>query len=147
MNTLSFKTSSCKKKLISKKWIVINADNQILGRISTKIVYLLMGKHKTYYSPNMDCGDHVIIINSNKIRLTGNKWMNKKYIRYTGYPGGKKEISAINLFKKNPNILIYKSVKRMLPKNRLSRSIIKNLHIYSNSKHKHYAQNPITITK
>ncbi|WP_185877738.1 50S ribosomal protein L13 [Blattabacterium cuenoti] len=146
MDSLSFKTISVKKNLINKSWIMIDASNQILGRLSSKIVHIIMGKHKSFFSPHMDCGDYVIVLNSNKIKLSGNKWNNKKYIRYTGYPGGKKIIFAKDLFYKDSRILIYKSVERMLPKNRLSRKIFKkNLYVYHDEKHNHKAQNPILI--
>ncbi|WP_341657524.1 50S ribosomal protein L13 [Blattabacterium cuenoti] len=145
MNFLSFKTISAKKSSFVKSWIIIDAKNQILGRLSTKIACIIMGKHKPFFSPNIDCGDHVIVINSNKIKLTGKKWKNKKYIHYTGYPGGQKIISIQNLLNKDSRSIIYKSVKGMLPKNRLGRSIFKNLHVYPKSEHKHKAQKPILL--
>ncbi|WP_185873145.1 50S ribosomal protein L13 [Blattabacterium cuenoti] len=146
MDSLSFKTISVKKKFIKKSWVLIDASDQILGRLSSKIACIIMGKHKSYFSPHIDCGDYVIVINSNKIKFSGNKWNNKEYVSYTGYPGGKKIIFAKDLFNKDSRILIYKSVKRMLPKNRLSRKIFKkNLYVYHNEKHNHNAQNPTKI--
>ncbi|WP_341651527.1 50S ribosomal protein L13 [Blattabacterium cuenoti] len=145
MNFLSFKTISAKKSSFVKSWIIIDAKNQILGRLSTKIACIIMGKHKPFFSPNINCGDHVIVINSNKIKLTGKKWKNKKYIHYTGYPGGQKIISIQNLLNKDSRSIIYKSVKGMLPKNRLGRLIFKNLHVYPKSEHKHKAQKPILL--
>ncbi|WP_185876658.1 50S ribosomal protein L13 [Blattabacterium cuenoti] len=142
MDFLSLKTTSIKKKLIIRSWIIMDATNQILGRFSSKIAYLIQGKHKPFFSPNVNCGDHVIVINSNNIKLTGKKWINKKYIHYTGYPGGKKITTAKNLFDKDSSILIYKSVRGMLPKNRLRRLIMKNLHIYHKSTHNHHSQKP-----
>ncbi|WP_185867434.1 50S ribosomal protein L13 [Blattabacterium cuenoti] len=144
MDSLSLKTISAKKDYVvkSKSWIIIDATNQILGRLSTKIACIIMGKHKPFFSSHINCGDHVIVINSNKIKLTGKKCNDKKYIHYTGYPGGQKIISIKNLFNKDSRNIIYKSVKGMLPKNRLGRSIFKNLHVYPESEHKHKAQNP-----
>ncbi|WP_185873682.1 50S ribosomal protein L13 [Blattabacterium cuenoti] len=145
MDFLSFKTNSKNKINYNKKWVIIDANNQYLGRLASKISLIIRGKHKSYFSPNIDCGDYVIVINSTKIKLSGKKWMQKKYIYYTGYPGGQKIISIKDLFKKNPNKLLYKSVKGMLPKNRLSQKIIKNLHIYQKEKHNHKAQKPFLI--
>ncbi|WP_185849049.1 50S ribosomal protein L13 [Blattabacterium cuenoti] len=145
MDYLSFKTISAKKNSVVKYWIIIDATNQILGRLSTKIACIIMGKHKPFFSPHINCGDHVIVINSNKIRLSGKKWNDKKYIYYTGYPSGKKIIPIKNLFNKNSRNIIYKSVRGMLPKNRLGRLIFKNLHVYPESKHKHEAQKPILL--
>ncbi|AWU42578.1 50S ribosomal protein L13 [Blattabacterium punctulatus] len=142
MDFLSFKTIN---KNDSKNWIIMDAKDQYLGRFSTKIALIIRGKHKTNFSPNLDCGDYVIVINSKKIKLTGKKWINKKYIRYTGYPGGKKIIFAKDLLIKNSTKIIYKAVKGMLPKNRLGNKIIKNLHIYPSSEHKHQAQKPIQL--
>ncbi|AFJ90838.1 50S ribosomal protein L13 [Blattabacterium sp. (Blaberus giganteus)] len=145
MDHLSLKTNSAKKNSIVKYWIIIDAANQILGRLSTKISHIIMGKHKPFFSPHINCGDHVIVINSNQIKLSGKKWNNKKYIYYTGYPGGKKIISIKNLFDKDSRNIIYKSVKGMLPKNRLGRLIFKNLHVYPKSEHQHKAQKPILL--
>ncbi|WP_113738226.1 50S ribosomal protein L13 [Blattabacterium clevelandi] len=142
MDFLSFKTIN---KNDSKNWIIMDAKDQYLGRFSTQVALKIRGKHKTNFSPNLDCGDYVIVINSKKIKLTGKKWINKKYIRYTGYPGGKKIIIAKDLFIKDSKKIIYKAVKGMLPKNRLGNKIIKNLHIYPGSEHKHQAQKPIQL--
>ncbi|WP_185860540.1 50S ribosomal protein L13 [Blattabacterium cuenoti] len=147
MDFLSLKTISAKKSSVVQSWIVIDATNQILGRLSTKIACIIMGKHKPFFSPNINCGDHVIVINSNKIKLTGKKWNDKKYIHYTGYPGGKKIVFFKNLFNKDSRSIIYKSVKGMLPKNRLGRLIFKNLHVYPKSEHKHQAQKPFLFKK
>ncbi|WP_185871941.1 50S ribosomal protein L13 [Blattabacterium cuenoti] len=145
MNYLSLKTISAKKSMIVRSWIIIDATNQILGRLSSKISCIIMGKHKLFFSPHINCGDHVIVINSNKIQMTGKKWNNKKYIYYSGYPGGQKITSIQNLFNKDSRMIIYKSVKGMLPKNRLGRLMLKNLHVYQESEHKHKAQNPILL--
>ncbi|QIK16612.1 50S ribosomal protein L13 [Blattabacterium sp. DPU] len=145
MDFLSFKTISAKKNNVIQSWIIIDATSQILGRLSTTVVHIIMGKHKPFFSPHVNCGDHVIVINSDKIKLTGKKWNDKKYIYYTGYPGGKKTISIQNLFNRDSRNIIYKSVKGMLPKNRLGRLILKNLHVYPKSEHKHKAQKPILL--
>lgn len=145
MNYLSLKTIYPGKNSLVKSWVIIDATNQILGRLSTKISCIIMGKHKYFFSPHMNCGDHVIVINSDKIKLTGRKWNDKKYIYHTGYPGGRKMISIQNLFNKDSRSIIYKSVKGMLPKNRLGRLIFKNLHVYPKSEHKHQAQKPILL--
>lgn len=121
----------------------MDATNQILGRFSSKIASIIIGKHKPFFSPHIDCGDHVIVINSNNIRLTGKKWNHKKYIHYTGYPGGQKETYVKNLLNKDSRILIYRAVNGMLPKNRLRRLILKNLHVYKKSNHNHEAQKPV----
>ncbi|WP_185859718.1 50S ribosomal protein L13 [Blattabacterium cuenoti] len=147
MDSLSFKTIFGKKSSIEEKmWVIMDASDQCLGRFSSKVALRIRGKHKPGFSPHMDCGDHVIVINSKKIKLTGKKWDHKKYVRYTGYPGGKKISSVKEVFNKNSRLLIYKAVKGMLPKNRLGHQIIKNLHIYQGSEHKHQAQKPILIT-
>lgn len=147
MNTLSFKTVSPNEKYVIRSWFIMDAKDQILGRFSTEIANVIMGKNKIFYSPHIDCGDYVIVINSNNIRVTGKKWNNKKYVRYTGYPGGKK----INIFKdllnKDSRILIYKSVKGMLPKNRLGRLMFKKLYVYHEENHNHKAQKPIFLKK
>ncbi|AER40689.1 MAG: 50S ribosomal protein L13 [Flavobacteriales bacterium] len=142
MDSLSFKTIN---KICPKKWILMDASNQCLGRFSTKVALRIRGKHKSNFSPHIDCGDHVVVIHSEKIKLTGKKWISKKYVRYTGFPGGKKITSVRALFHKNPKQLIYKAVKGMLPKNRLRYKIIKNLHIYTGKEHKHKAQKPILL--
>ncbi|WP_185868861.1 50S ribosomal protein L13 [Blattabacterium cuenoti] len=145
MDSLSLKTVSIKKNLIVKSWLIMDATDQILGRFSSKIALILRGKHKPFFSPHIDCGDHVIVINSNNIRLTGKKWNNKEYIHYTGYPGGQKTTSVKNLFDKDSRILIHKAVKGMLPKNRLRHLILKKLHVYHKSQHKHESQKPILL--
>ncbi|WP_185882272.1 50S ribosomal protein L13 [Blattabacterium cuenoti] len=144
MDSLSFKTTY---HINQKTWIIIDANGQQLGRLSSIIALKIRGKHKPNFSPHLNCGDHVIVINSSKIELSGNKWMCKKYIHYTGYPGGQKTILAKNIFKKNPCLLIYKAVWGMLPKNRLRKKLIKNLHIYSGEIHKHHQLNIKSLKK
>ncbi|WP_185858357.1 50S ribosomal protein L13 [Blattabacterium cuenoti] len=145
MDSLSLKTISYNKNYIIKSWIIMDATDQILGRFSSKIAFIMLGKHKPFFSYHVDCGDYVIVINSDNIRLTGKKWNKKKYIHYTGYPGGQKEIPIKRLFNKDSRDIIYKAVKGMLPKNRLGRLIFKNLYVYKKNEHKHQAQKPIKL--
>ncbi len=145
MDTISFKTISANKNTVDKKWVVVDADGQNLGRLASKVAILLRGKHKPNFTPHVDCGDNVIVINSKKIKLSGNKWEQKKYIRYTGYPGGQRSLNALEQFEKNPNSIIEKSVKGMLPKNKLGANLFRNLHVFSDSEHKFEAQKPTKI--
>lgn len=116
MNTLSYKTPSANKATVNKQWVLVDAEGQNLGRLSSKVAKLLRGKHKTNFTPHVDCGDNVIVVNAAKVALTGNKWDQKNYIRHTGYPGGQKVETARQLFDKSPARLVEKSVKGMLPK-------------------------------
>lgn len=142
MDTLSFKTQSANKDTVNKEWVLLNAENEILGRLASKAANLLRGKHKTNFTPHVDCGDNVVIINAEKIRLTGKKWTDKQYIRYTGYPGGQRFTTPEELMKKNPIAMVEKAIKGMLPKNRLGSDLYRNLHVYAGAEHKHEAQNP-----
>jgi len=142
VNTLSYKTVSAKKENIDRKWLLIDAEGQVLGRLASKVAKILQGKHKPCYTPHVDCGDHVIIINADKINLTGNKWRQKEYKWHTGYPGGLRSITAMDLMKKHPERLIEKAVKGMLPKSRLGRQMYRKLHVYAGPEHKHEAQKP-----
>lgn len=145
MNFLSFKTKYVSLKFLKKDWYIINAENLPLGRLASEVAKWITGKYNSSYSPNVNCGDNIIIINAKKIQLTGKKWQNKKYISYSGYPGGQKKISAIDIFKKNPKKIIEKAVKGMLPKNRLKNLFFKNLFIYNDLNHIHDAQKPKLI--
>ena len=145
MNTLSYKTVSAKKENIDRKWLVIDADGQVLGRLASKVAKILQGKHKPCYTPHVDCGDYVIIVNADKIKLTGNKWQQKEYKWHTGYPGGLRSITAQKLWEKHPERLVEKAVKGMLPKNRLGRQMYRKLHVYAGSNHPHAAQKPQTF--
>ncbi|MCK9157072.1 MAG: 50S ribosomal protein L13 [Paludibacteraceae bacterium] len=145
MDTLSYKTISANKATVTKEWIVVDATNQVLGRMGAKIAKLLRGKHKANYTPHVDCGDNVIIINANKLVITGNKATDRIYLRYTGYPGGQRATTPGEMLKKSPEKLIRKVVKGMLPKNRLSDAIINNLYVYDGAEHKHEAQQPKVI--
>lgn len=142
MNTLSYKTISAKKENIQKDWYVVDAEAKTLGRIASEVARLIRGKHKTSFTPNVDCGDHVVVVNASKIRLTGDKWNSKVYISHSGYPGGQKALSPKQMMQKDPTRMFEKAVKGMLPKNRLGREIFKNLHVYAGTEHGHEAQNP-----
>ncbi len=145
MNTLSFKTVSANKKTVTKNWIVVDADAEILGRLSSKIAMIIRGKNKPGFTPHVDCGDRVIVINADKVRLTGKKWTEKLYVSYTGYPGGQRFITPKKLMEKHPNRMLEKAVRGMLPKNKLGDALIKNLYVYAGSEHPHVAQNPETV--
>ncbi|MDL1913421.1 MAG: 50S ribosomal protein L13 [Bergeyella sp.] len=145
MNTLSYKTVSANSATTKKEWIVVDAEGQPLGRLASTVARILRGKHKTYYTPHVDCGDNVIVLNAGKVTLSGNKWEEKNYIWHTGYPGGQRSVTAAELLKRNPLKIVEKSVKGMLPKNKLGAQIYKNLHVYEGSEHKHEAQQPKKI--
>ena len=145
MTKTSYKTISANRKTVNKEWVLVDASELPLGRTASVVAKLLRGKHKTNFTPHVDCGDNVIVINSKKINLSGNKWEQKKYIRYTGYPGGQKSLSALEQFAKNPNSIIEKSVKGMLPKNKLGANLFRNLHVFADSDHKFEAQKPSVI--
>jgi large subunit ribosomal protein L13 len=142
---LTYKTISANKDTVDKKWVLVDASEQTLGRMSSKIAKILRGKYKPCFTPHVDCGDNVIVINAEKINLSGNKWENKEYIRHTGYPGGQKSLTAKELFDKNPTRLIEKSVKGMLPKNKLGAQLFRNLKVYVGENHKQEGQNPVSI--
>ncbi len=147
MDTLSFKTISANKQTVTKEWVVVDATDQVLGRLASKVAKLLRGKYKPNFTPHVDCGDNVIIVNAEKILLTGNKMNDKVYLRYTGYPGGQKaETPASIIAKKNGyEKLIRRTVKGMLPKNKLADRIIANLYVYEGAEHKQEAQTPKVI--
>jgi large subunit ribosomal protein L13 len=142
VDTLSYKTKSANKATVTKDWYVVDATNEVLGRLSTKVAMILRGKNKASFTPHVDCGDNVIIINAEKVRFTGSKLSEKQYIRYTGYPGGQRFESPADILKKKPERIIEMAVAGMLPKNKLGSAIIKNLHIYVGSEHPHQAQQP-----
>lgn len=145
VNTLSYKTVSANKKTVNKEWVVVDAQGEILGRLSTKIAMIIRGKHKPGFTPHVDCGDNVIVINADKVKLTGNKFSEKQYVSYTGYPGGQRFISPKELMAKHPTRVVEKAVRGMLPKNRLGRALFGNLHVYAGAEHPHAAQNPKAI--
>ena len=142
MDTLSYKTKSANNESVIKEWFVVDATNEVLGRLSSKVAQVLRGKNKPSFTPHVDCGDNVIIINAEKVRLTGNKTADKKYIRHTGYPGGQRSETYEHLLRRDPSKVIERSVKGMLPKNRLGNAIFKNLFVYAGSEHPHQAQQP-----
>ena len=145
MDTLSYKTISLNKATVNKEWVVVDATDQILGRLAAKVALVIRGKHKPGYTPHVDCGDNVIVINAEKVRLTGNKWKAKEYIRHTGYPGGQRTATAADLLKKFPERLMEKAVKGMLPKNSLGSKLFSNLHVFVGPNHDKEAQQPKVI--
>ncbi|MAT90079.1 MAG: 50S ribosomal protein L13 [Flavobacteriaceae bacterium] len=145
MDTLSYKTVSANKETVTKEWLLVDADGQTLGRLASEVAKFLRGKHKPYFTPHVDCGDNVIVINAEKIQLTGKKWQDKTYIRHTGYPGGQRSLSAEELKSKHPERVIEKAVKGMLPKNRLGADLFRNLKVYAGAEHGQEAQKPKSI--
>lgn len=145
MDTLSYKTVSANKQTAHKEWVVVDAEGQILGRMCTKVAKLLRGKYKPDFTPNVDCGDNVIIINADKVQLTGKKWTDRVYVRYTGFPGGQREYTPQDLMEKGADRLIRKVVKGMLPKNRLGARLFTNLYIFAGAEHNMQAQQPKQI--
>jgi len=153
VDTLSYKTLTPNAESIKKEWVVIDATDQVLGRLCSQVAKILRGKNKPCYSPFVECGDNVIIINAEKVVLTGNKWNDRIYLNFTGYPGGQRELTPAVLMKKSYNKhlkagmhpLYIRVVKGMLPKNRLGRKLIKNLHVYNGPNHPHEAQNPVVL--
>ena len=145
MDTLSYKTVSANKSTVNKEWLLVDADGQTLGRLASEVAKLLRGKHKPNFTPHVDCGDNVIIINAEKIILSGNKWDDKTYIRHTGYPGGQRSLTAKELYGKDPARVVEKSVKGMLPKNKLGAELFRNLKVYVGEKHKQEGQSPEMI--
>lgn len=142
MDTLSYKTKYLNKATVQKEWVVVDATNETLGRFSSKVAIVLRGKHKPGYTPHVDCGDNVIVINAEKIRLTGRKMTDKVYTRHTGYPGGQRTITPALLIVSKPIAVVEMAVKNMLPKNKLGDVLYGNLHVYAGSVHKHEAQQP-----
>ncbi|QMU62908.1 MAG: 50S ribosomal protein L13 [Flavobacteriaceae bacterium] len=145
MNTLSYKTVSANKATITKEWVIVDADGQTLGRLASKVAKLIRGKYKPNFTPHVDCGDNVVIINAEKINLTGKKWTDKLYIRHTGYPGGQRSLSAAEMFNKNPKKLVEKAVKGMLPKNKLGNALFRNLYVYEGTEYNQNTQDPKAI--
>lgn len=145
MDTLSYKTVSANKATVNKQWLLVNAEGETLGRLASKVAKLLRGKHKPNFTPHVDCGDNVVIINAEKINLTGNKWNEKTYLRYTGYPGGQRSQTAKEMLAKNPARIVEKSIKGMLPKNRLGADLFRNLRVYVGTEHDQEAQKPTVI--
>ncbi|MBC8147732.1 MAG: 50S ribosomal protein L13 [Bacteroidetes bacterium] len=142
MDTLSYKTLSAKKETVTKEWFVIDAEDQVLGRLASKTANLLRGKHKPSYTPHVDCGDNVIILNAEKFKLTGKKMDDKTYVRHSGYPGGQRFRTPRELVAKLPIAVVEKAVKGMLPKSRLGAQLFRNLFVYEGAEHPHEAQQP-----
>jgi large subunit ribosomal protein L13 len=139
------KTYIPKKTEVKKHWYIIDAKDKILGRLATRIATILRGKHKPYFSPHMDTGDGVIVINASKIKVSGKKLKNKLYRKHSGYPGGFKEIGLNTLLEKNPSLVIRLAVKRMLPSGPLGRDMLKKLKVYPDDKHPHQSQKPTLL--
>jgi large subunit ribosomal protein L13 len=142
VDTLSYKTVSANKETADKKWLLVDAEGETLGRLASKVAKLIRGKHKVNYTPHADCGDNVIVINAEKVVLSGNKLKDKVYIRHTGYPGGQRSLTAEEVLARRPIRLVEMAVKGMLPKNKLGSAIYKNLKVYEGSEHKQDAQKP-----
>jgi len=145
VDTLSYKTVSANRATVKKDWLLVDAEGETLGRLASKIAKLIRGKQKTNFTPHVDCGDNVVVINAEKVTLSGNKWQNKTYIRHTGYPGGQRSLTAQEILDKHPERLVEKAVKGMLPKNRLGRTLYSNLYVYIGVEHDKEAQKPKKI--
>ena len=145
VDTLSYKTVSANNATVNKEWVVIDAEGLVLGRMASKVAKILRGKYKASYTPHVDCGDNVIIINAEKVVLTGKKMSDKIYIRHTGYPGGQRKQTPTDILAKYPERLVEKAVKGMLPKNRLGRKLYSNLHVVIGAEHKYEAQKPKVV--
>ncbi|MGV3559776.1 50S ribosomal protein L13 [Larkinella arboricola] len=145
MDTLSYKTISANKATAQKDWVVIDAENQVLGRLASQAAKIIRGKNKANFTPNVDCGDNVIIINADKIKLTGKKMTDKVYVRHTGYPGGQRFRTPREMMAKNPAFILEHAIKGMLPKNRLGSRLFTNLYVYAGTQHPHASQQPKEI--
>ena len=142
MNTLSYKTVSANKQTVEKEWYIIDAKDVVLGRLASVVAMVLRGKHKPSFTPHVDCGDNVIVINADKVKLTGSKMTDKQYVRHSGYPGGQRTQTPEDLLSKKPEAVVEKAVKGMLPKSRLGNAIFRNLFVYAADTHPHEAQQP-----
>ena len=145
MDTISYKTVSANKATAKKEWIIIDAENEVVGRLASRVAIILKGKHKTDYTPHTDAGDNVIIINAGKVKFTGNKADEQEYVRYTGYPGGQRFASPKELFAKHPERVMEYAIHGMLPKTKLGDQLRRNVFIYAGAEHPHAAQQPKTI--
>jgi large subunit ribosomal protein L13 len=142
VKTLSYSTKSLRKEDVNRQWYIIDAEGEVVGRLCTKIAHVLRGKHKPDYTPHVDNGDYIIVINAEKARFTGDKLNQKEYITYSGYPGGQKRKTAKEMFDKKPIAVIEKAVKGMLPKTKLGDKMFTKLFVYEGSEHPHQAQKP-----
>lgn len=145
MDTLSYRTISVNKETADKQWVLVNAEGQVLGRLASHVAKMLRGKNKPFYTPHSDCGDYVVIINAEKIVLTGKKLTDKVYVHYSGYPGGDKHTSPAEMLKRRPTYVVEEAIRGMLPRTRLGREIFGNLHVYAGSEHPHHGQAPKEI--
>ena len=145
MDTLSYKTISANASTVNKQWVLVDAEGEVLGRLASKVAKIIRGKYKTDFTPHVDCGDNVVIINAEKVILKGNKATDKVYLRYTGYPGGQRSVTTKELFVKHPERIIENAVKGMLPKNKLGAELFRNLRVYAGSEHGQEAQKPTPI--
>lgn len=145
MDTLSYKTKSANKASVDKQWIVVDADSKALGRLASEVAKIIRGKNKPSYTPHVDCGDNVIVLNADKVKLTGKKWTDRVYLSYTGYPGGQKATTPRQLKEKSSTLVVERAVRGMLPKTRLGRSLFNNLYVYEGTEHPHEAQQPKTV--
>lgn len=146
MSKLHFTTKHANEATVQRKWYVVDGTNQTVGRMCAKIASVLRGKNKAYYTPHVDCGDFVIVLNAEKVKFTGNKMEEKEYLTFSGYPGGLKGEAAKDLLKRRPEVVIERAIKGMLPKNRLGRKMYKKLFVYAGDKHPHTAQQPTELT-
>ena len=146
MDYQSYKTVSLNSQTVNKEWFVIDATDQVLGRLASRIAVILRGKHKAGFTPHVDCGDNIIVINADKVRLTGKKLTDKVYVRHTGYPGGQRFANPKEVLQRKPIAVIEEAVKGMLPKNKLGADLFRNLFVYAGAEHPHQAQQPKTIT-
>ena len=145
MNTLSYKTVSINAETAKKEWVVVDAKDQVVGRLASKVAKLLRGKYKPSFTPHVDCGDNVIIINASKIQMTGKQWTDQEHLPYPGYPGGQRSVTPEKLFQKGPEKLVKKVVKGMLPKNKLGAKQLDNLYVFEGEEHDKQAQQPKVI--
>jgi len=145
MSKVSYKTVSANKNTVQKNWVLVDVADQPLGRISSFIARLIRGKHKTNFTPHVDTGDYVVVINAEKVKLTGKKMTEKEYVSYTGYPGGQRFATPKELLQKHPERIVEHAVKGMLPKNKLGAALFTNLHVYAGTEHPHEAQKPETV--
>lgn len=146
MNTTSFKTYSAKPGDVEKAWHVVDAENVVVGRLAARVATILRGKHRPEYTPHMDVGDNVVVVNADKVRFTGKKETDKEYFRHSGYPGGIKVRTPKELREKKPEFIVENAVKGMMPRNKLGRAMLKKLHVYAGPDHPHAAQQPEPLT-
>ncbi|MFR9603408.1 MAG: 50S ribosomal protein L13 [Rikenellaceae bacterium] len=145
MDSLSYKTISANEATVDKQWVLIDATDEVLGRLASQVAKILRGKHKPSYTPHVDCGDNVIIINADKVKLTGKKMTDKVYVRHTGYPGGQRFATPADFLARRPTFVLEKAIKGMLPKTRMGDAMLRNLRVYAGSEHPHAAQEPKII--